>query len=273
MSIPTIIVDDEPLARQLVQSLLEDDSEIQVVEQCANGKEALRAIETVQPALMFLDVRMPGLSGFDLLEQVDQSDMPYVIFITAYDKYAVRAFEIHALDYLLKPFDKERFYDSVNRAKAMIRQQRLSGLTDKIFQLAQSHAGQNGEEVISSGLDTLNSSGVDSYLEEVVIREGGRILAVRVENIVWLEAANQYLRIHTLSGSHLLSRSLDTLLKQLDPAFFFRIHRSAVVNAPFIKEVRSAKNGTYDIGLTSGKSLKLSRTRKHLLPQLLKYCS
>jgi two-component system LytT family response regulator len=258
LKIQTLIVDDEPLARQLVRSLLAKDGDIEVAAQCANGQEALEAIDTYRPELMFLDVQMPGLSGFDLLEKVPPGHMPYIIFITAYDQYAVKAFEIHALDYLLKPFEKERFYESLARAKAVIGQQALSNLTDKIFQLTTTYKGEKENKA--------------AYLEELVIRDGGRILAVKTQDITWLEAANQYVRVHTGGASHLLSRSLDTLQKQLNAECFFRVHRSAVVNAHFVKEVRTAKNGACDIILTTGKSLKLSRGRKHILPELLKQC-
>ncbi|MCP5047619.1 MAG: response regulator [bacterium] len=282
MSIRTLIVDDEPLARELVRSLLKGDDEIEILTECANGREALEAIKTFRPDLMFLDVQMPGLSGFQLLENVETGLMPYIIFITAYDKYAVRAFEIHALDYLLKPFEKERFYESLSRAKAVIRQQTLSGLTDKIFQLATSFGGpspmnpdaqRNGGEHQSSSFPAIPTDDGSSILEEIVIRDGGRLLAVKMEDIIWLEAANQYLRIHTLKGSHLLSRSLDALQKRLDPDRFFRIHRSAIVHSAFIKEVRTAKNGTCDVILANGKSLRLSRSRRSILPHLLKHCT
>lgn len=267
LTIDTLVVDDEPLARQLVESLLAADKDIRVVALCANGPEALEAIRRHKPRLMFLDIQMPGLSGFDLLEKLEPELMPYIIFVTAYDQYALKAFEIHALDYLLKPFEKERFHESLARAKEVIHSQALAGLTGKILQLAKSHRDGG-----AAGL-TPELPDKTGYLQELVIREGGRLLAIKSRDIVWLEAANQYARVHTLNGSHLLSRSLDTLQKQLDGDCFFRIHRSAVVNVHFIKEVRTAKNATCDVILTTGKQLKLSRSRKHILPELLKRCS
>jgi two-component system LytT family response regulator len=271
--IRTLIVDDEPLARQLIFSLLAGDKEIDVVARCTDGKSALKAVNKYRPDLMFLDVQMPGLSGFDLVQSITPERMPYIIFITAYDQYAVRAFEIHALDYLLKPFEKERFYASVNRAKAVLRHQAMPGLTDKIFKLASSYTGTTAATQAEPGIDGVKNRSEDSYLTEFIIRESGRLLAIKVETIEWLEAANQYVRIHTNTGSHLLSRSLDALQKQLDPDRFFRIHRSALVHAAYIKEVRSAKHATCDVLLASGKCLKLSRSRRHLLPLLLSCCS
>lgn len=267
LSIDTIIVDDEPLARQLVESLLSKDTGFRVVARCANGEEALESIRRLRPRLMFLDIQMPGFSGFDLLEKLQPQLIPYIIFITAYDQYALRAFEIHALDYLLKPFEKDRFYQSLARAKEVIYGKTLANLTEKMLQLARFHS-----DTLPANLGT-ESPSETPFLKELVIREGGRLLAIKSSDIIWLEAANQYARIHTLNNSHLLSRSLDTLQKQLDNECFFRIHRSAVVNVHFIKEVRTAKNATCDIILTTGKQLKLSRSRKHILPELLKRCS
>ena len=267
MKIRALIVDDEALARQLIRSLITGDRDIEIVGECAGGREAIAAVKTFQPDLMFLDIQMPGLSGFDVLEKIEPQHMPYVIFITAYDRYAVKAFEIHALDYILKPFEKERFFESINRARTIIRQQGLSELTDKIIRMAQSVPGVH--EPGTSGRDREETS----FLQQVTIRQGGRLFAVAAADIVWLEAANQYVRIHTLSGSHLLSRSLDALEKQLDPQKFFRIHRSAIAHAAFIKEVRAAGSGTCSVLLATGDTLKLSRGRRGILTDLLKHCS
>ncbi|MGD2089065.1 MAG: LytTR family DNA-binding domain-containing protein [Candidatus Aminicenantes bacterium] len=269
MKIRTLIVDDEPLARQLIRSLLSEENEIEIIKECSDGEEALLAIKKYNPHLMFLDIRMPGLSGFDVLEKVDRSLMPYVIFVTAYDQYAIRAFEIHALDYILKPFEKDRFFASLKRAKTVIRQQELSRLTDKIIQLVKSNRGED-----TPIPDTLETDQQGSrFLRQIMIRNGKRLSVVDTADIVWLEAANQYVRIHTLTGSHLVSKSLDALQRQLDPQRFFRIHRSAIVQASFIKGVQAAKNGTYLVQLSTGRILKLSRRRRNILPGLLKYSS
>jgi two-component system LytT family response regulator len=267
MKIPTLIVDDEPLARQLVASLLKDDKEIHIARQCSNGYSALTAITTHHPQLMFLDVQMPGLSGFELIEKIPAAEMPYIIFVTAYDQYALRAFEVHALDYLLKPFDKERFYKSLHHAKRIIQHQSLRNSTEKIMAMSQSLKQSVDKKNITK--DEIEN---EPYLEEIIIRDSGRLIAAKIINIIRLEAANQYVRIHTTQGSYLLSKSLDQLQKKLDPKHFFRIHRSAIVHANFILEVRTARNGTCDILLTTGESLKLSRSRKYILPQLLKRC-
>lgn len=267
MKIRTLIVDDEALARQLIRSLITEDRDIKIVGECAEGWEAIAAVKTFQPDLMFLDIQMPALSGFDVLEKIEPEQMPYVIFITAYDQYAVKAFEIHALDYILKPFEKERFFESINRAKAIIRQKGLSELTDKIIRMVRSVPGVHEPETPGKSREET------SFLQQVMIRQGGRLFAVAAADIVWLEAANQYVRIHTLSGSHLVSRSLNALEKQLDPQKFFRIHRSAIAHVAFIKEVRTARNGSCSVLLATGDTLKLSRGRRGILTDLLKHCS
>ena len=192
--------------------------------------------------------------------------MPYVIFITAYSQYAVKAFEIHALDYILKPFEKERFFESVNRAKEVIRQQGLSRLTGEIIRMITSAPGAH-----IPGAPEKNQ--VEPFLQQLMIREGGRIFAVVVEDIAWLEAANQYTRIHTLTGSQLVSCSLKAVQNRFDPREFFRIHRSAIAHVKFIHEVRTAKNGACSVLLTTGKCLRLSRSRRGILTDLLKHCS
>ena len=266
MKISALIVDDEALARQMIRSLISDDKEIEVVEECGDGQGAIAAIKKYQPDLMFLDIQMPGLSGFQVLEKIEPRQMPYVIFITAYSQYAVKAFEFHALDYILKPFDKERFFESVNRAKKIIRQQGLSRLTEEIIRMIKTVPGAHLP-------GTPENSQVEPYLQHITVREGGRILALDVEDIVRMEAANQYTRIHTLTGSHLVSCSLRALESRLDPGKFFRIHRSTIIHVKFIHEVRTAKNGACNVLLTTGKCLRLSRSRRGILTDLLKHCA
>lgn len=266
MKIRALIVDDEALARQMIRSLISEDGEIEIVGECGDGREAIAAIKKYQPDLMFLDIQMPGLSGFHVLEKIEPQQMPYVIFITAYSQYAVKAFEFHALDYLLKPFEKGRFFESVNRAKEVIRQQGLSRLTEEIIRMIKTVPGTH----IPGVPENIQ---VEPFLQQLTIREGGRIFAVDVEDIVRIEAANQYARIHTLTGSHLVSCSLKAMQSRLDPRQFFRIHRSAIVHVKFIHEVRTAKNGACTVLLNTGKCLRLSRSRRGILTDLLKHCS
>ncbi|MCI0496539.1 response regulator [candidate division KSB1 bacterium] len=267
MNIKVLIVDDEQLARNLIRSLLSSVPDLDVVAEAADGKTALEAINHQQPDLMFLDIQMPGLSGFDVLKHIDPKIMPHVIFVTAYDQYAIQAFEARAIDYILKPFDKERFYHSVARVRELLKQQELARLTDQILQLARTHTNEIITEIEQQRHETT------SALDQIIVRERKRVFAIKARDIVWLEAANQYVKIHTLKGQHLLSQGLHILEKKIDPHCFFRIHRSAVVNIKFIKEVQLLKNGCHAILLTTGEQLTLSRNRRNLLNDILKFCS
>lgn len=260
MKLRAVIVDDEPLARQLIGELLAADPDVEVVAECASGAEALEVLPRLKPDLLFLDVQMPGLSGFDVLSRLPGgTDVPYVIFVTAHDRYALRAFELHALDYLLKPFARQRFEQSVARAKDAIRNQDLSELARKISSLASSVAG--GPASVNHGTST--------HRTEFRVHSGNVLHNVKVSEIHWIEAADQYVRLHTGETSHLLSQSLSSLEKDLDPQEFFRIHRSTMVNRAFVREIRTEKNGTHSVILTDGKRLRLSRARRKLLTDLL----
>jgi two-component system LytT family response regulator len=266
MKIKVLIVDDEKLARDLIRSLVCEREDIDIVGEASNGRMAVEMVNKLKPDLMFLDIQMPGVSGIEMISKIDPMILPYIIFVTAYDQYAIKAFELHALDYLLKPFEKERFFDSVDRAKAAIANQDLNRLTRKILQLTQGYSRQASADAGDKNKDK------PTYLERITFREGQRILAVKTVDIAWLEAANQYVRIHTLKKSHIISQSLNHLQQQLDPRVFYRIHRSAIVNSRFIKEIHTAKNGIHTIHLSGGHTLNLSRSNRMLLPELLKHC-
>lgn len=263
MKLRTAIVDDEPLARQLIRELLDVDSEVEIVTECGNGRDAVKALKKHQIDLLFLDVQMPGLSGFDVLARMQDERLPYVIFVTAYDRYALRAFEVQAVDYLLKPFSKRRFYESVNRAKHTIRTQGLADLASRVSSLADSYSD------LQTSLEEL-TEGARSYETEFVVRKGRALEAIRTTDIHWIQAANQYVRLHTADGSYLLSRSMASLMKELDPKRFCRIHRSTIVNAAVVREVRAEKNGTCSVVLNDGRQLRLSRGRRGVLSGLLK---
>ena len=266
MKIKVLIVDDEKLARDLIRSLLSELKDIEIAGEAANGRTAVELVTKLKPDLMFLDIQMPGVSGIEMISKIDPMILPYVIFVTAYDQYAIKAFELHALDYLLKPFEKERFFKSVDRAQKAIAHQDLNRLTRKILQLTQGYSRHISAEAEDKNDDK------PRYLERITFREGQRILSVKTADITWLEAANQYVRIHTLKKNHIISQSLNHLQQQLDPRMFYRIHRSAIVNSRYIKEIHTAKNGIHTIHLSSGHSLNLSRGNRVLLPELLKHC-
>lgn len=233
--IRTILVDDEPLARASVSILLRNDPEIEIIAECSSGAEALTAIRTLKPDLLFLDVEMPELDGFDVLEMLGTHLPPAIIFVTAYDKYALRAFETGALDYLLKPFDNGRFHRALDRAK-----QRADRPTDRA---------------------------APPYL---TVKSAGQIHFLKLSEIDWIEAADYYSCLHIGPKTHLLRRSMAELEAELDPNLFCRIHRSAIVQIDRVKSLQINKIGEYDVLLNDNTTtLRLSRRhRKHLQSRL-----
>ena len=245
-----LLVDDEPLARAMLREMLQGDPQTEIVGESVSGQEALEAIRKHSPDLLFLDVQMPDLGGFDVLEALG-NDVPYVIFVTAYDQYAVRAFEVNALDYLLKPFDKERFDVAWQRAKHQIAKERNGGTDQRILALL---------EELKAG---------NKYLERLVIKGGGRIYFLKTEEIDWIEAEGNYVSIHSGKKSHLLRETISSLEAKLDPKKFVRIHRSSIVRLDRIQELQPWFHGEYRIILHDGTQLTLSRNHRDNLQEAL----
>jgi two-component system, LytTR family, response regulator len=239
--IRVLIVDDEPLARGMVSEMLETDSEAEIVGECSNGRDAVKAIESLSPDLIFLDVQMPEFGGFDVLESFKNQKLPRVIFVTAYDQYAVRAFEVHAVDYLLKPFDRERFNTAWGRAKVHIRKDQLDRRDQHIMALLQE---------LKAG---------PTYIERLVVKTAGRVFFLDIKDIDCIEAEGNYVRVHNGPRSYLLRETISGLESQLDPKEFLRIHRSAIVRIDKIKELQPWFHGEYHVILEGGKQLTLSR--------------
>jgi two-component system, LytTR family, response regulator len=248
--IRTMIVDDEPLARRGIRAQLKDEKDIEIISECRNGSEAVEAIEKQSPDLVFLDVQMPELDGFDVLDAVGVERMPAVIFVTAYDRYAVRAFEVHALDYLLKPFDDERFGKAVQRARRQIERKSIDDVSSRLRGL----------------LDDLQAA--RKYVERLVVKSAGRIFFLSVSEIDWIEAADNYVRLHAGRESHLVRETMSSLEKKLDPTQFLRVHRSRIVNIRKIKELRPLFRGEYDIMLQDGKRLESGRGYRDRIQKL-----
>jgi len=244
-------VDDEPLARERIRDILETDSEIEIIGECAGGDEAIEAIERQTPDLVFLDVEMPGKDGFAVLEELGPERIPAIIFVTAYDQYAVRAFEVYALDYLLKPFDQERFEKALQRAKAHIQNEKSENITERIL----------------SALEEIKSKPV--HLERLVIKMNGHVFFVKTNDIDWLEAEGNYVRLHAGKESYLLRDTISALEGQLDTKRFVRVHRSAIVNVDRIQELQAWFHGEYRIILREGVQLTLSRSYREKLHELL----
>ncbi len=258
MKIRALIVDDEPLARSLIRELLSAESWIDIVTECGNGNDAVSAVRRERPDLLFLDVQMPGMSGVDVVASLEGESMPYVIFVTAYDHYAIEAFRQEALDYLLKPFSRERFQQSLRRARRSLRSRELASLGEKMSALVQSFAEREVEER------------PPAYTTRLQVRTGRKLQILAVSDVAYFEAANQYVRAHTREGPQLLSRSLSSLEKELDPRSFCRIHRSTLVNTAFVRDVFLDKGGACSVVLTGGERLRLSRRRRGALEDLLR---
>jgi two-component system LytT family response regulator len=249
--IHVLLVDDEPLAREMIREMLKDDPEAEVVSECVNGREAIEAIQEHNPDLIFLDVQMPEIGGFEVLEALKSVHVPHVIFVTAYDQYAVRAFEVHALDYLLKPFDRERFDSAWRRAKLHILATRNGEMDQRILAIL---------EELKAG---------SKYLERLVIKSGGRVFFLDTDDIDWIEAEGNYVSVHTGKKSHLLRETISSLEAQLDPKKFLRIHRSSIVKIDRIKELQPWFHGEYRVILLDGTQLTLSRNYRENLQEAL----
>lgn len=251
MTIRAVIVDDEPLARRRIRSLLVEAEDVEVIAECANGKEAIQAIEESPPDLLFLDIQMPELDGFDVLQAIGVGHVPVVIFVTAYDQFALRAFEAHALDYLLKPFDDERFEAALQRARERIRQQQGGDLDRRLRALLEEVRGDRG------------------YLQRLVVPTGHRSVFIRTEEIDWIEAERNYIRLHVGGRAYLLRENLSRIESALDPTTFCRIHRSTIVNIDRIQAVESLFRGEYLVVLHDGTKLTSGRSYRRNLHALM----
>lgn len=235
-----LIVDDEPLARQAIRMLLAGDAGVEVVGECS-GADGAALISAARPDLMFLDVQMPEVDGFDLLEQVGVDEAPVVIFVTAYSEHALRAFEVHALDYLLKPVSDERFASALERGKELVRLRRAGGAADpRLATLLRERSRQTGR---------------------ILVRDRGRTLVVDVDTIDWIEAADYYVQIHAGGASHLLRETMQELEQRLDERFF-RVHRSAIIHLDRVREIHPLFRGDRELVLADGTKVRLSRARR-----------
>ena len=253
-TVRALIVDDEMLARDTLRLLLEQHEQITIVGDCENGKEAVKAIRKERPDLVFLDIQMPEMNGFEVVETIGTEEMPVVIFVTAYDQYALQAFEARALDYLLKPFDDERFDQALERALERIHQRQVGALSTQLVDLLSNRQDEVAEEPQGTPDSTQ-----DGYLERIMIKERGSMFFVKVEDIEWIAAAGDYVSLHLGPKNHLIRETMGGLLKKLDPRRFVRIHRSNIVNVEQIKELKPYFHGDYIVILKNGKELKLSR--------------
>lgn len=247
-TIQTLIVDDEAVAREGLRKMLEAESDIELVGECADGREAAEAIQTVQPDLVFMDVQMPGMNGFEALMAVDETDLPVIIFVTAYDQYALRAFEVHAVDYLLKPFTNRRLQDALQQARHHLENSRTAELNEQINTLLERLDPQS------------RPAGNDPYVQRIPVRKRRRVQFIDVDTIDWMEAADNYVSLHVGDQNHLVRATLTEMEDKLDPKQFLRIHRSRIVNVDRIRELHPRGSGDCLIVLDDGTELLSSRT-------------
>jgi two-component system LytT family response regulator len=250
MAVRVLIVDDEPIARRGIRQHLSVHPSYEIVGECGNGAEAVRAIATLQPDLVFLDIQMPEMDGFGVINAVGAAKMPTVIFVTAYDQFALRAFEAHAIDYLLKPFDKARFARALDRARRQIEMTGVDDLRERLAEL-------------------LREGSAEKHVHRLVIRSAGRIFFLGVDEIDWIEAADNYVVVHAGRDTHLLRDTMNRLESRLDPNRFVRIRRSSMVNVDRIKELRPLFHGEYEVVLLDGQTLASSRRYRGRVDALL----
>jgi len=251
LKIRTLIVDDEQLARERVLSLLVGDQDIEVIGECRTGKEAIHAIRSESPDLVFLDVQMPEGDGFEVLQNIDLHRLPIVVFVTAYDHYAIRAFDVHALDYLLKPFDQSRFEKALIRAKSEVVLRNSTNVNQKLLSLLE-HIESNKK-----------------VLDRILVKSAGKVFFLKFDEIDWVESAGNYVKLHVESESHLLRETMSEMERKLGSEKFVRIHRTTIVNLDRIKEIQPWFNGDYVVILSNGSKLTASRGYKKKLSGVL----
>ncbi len=250
MTLRTLIVDDEPLARERVKRFLRDESDVEIIGECGNGNDAVSVIKAEKPDLVFLDIQMPEKTGFEVIRSLNSKSLPTVIFVTAYDQYALQAFEVHALDYLLKPFTRDRIHRAVARAREHIEGKRQGGLDERLFALI---ADLKQEK---------------KYLERLVVKTTGRVFFLKTDEIDWIEAAGNYVKLHSGRESHMIRETMNGIEAKLDPDKFLRIHRSTVVHIDRIKELHPMFSGDYAVILRDGTELALSRNYRERFLEL-----
>lgn len=253
MSLTVLVVDDEPIARHAIVRLLRDDPEIDIVGECGDGISAVGAIRSHSPDLVFLDIQMPAINGMDVVATIGAARMPATVFVTAYEQYAVKAFEANAVDYLVKPFSRERFAATLERAKTRVS--------------ASSAMGTQASAQILQALDALRQR--DDYLQRIPVRVDEHVVLVAVEDIVWIKAARNTVEIHLADRVHELRETMTTLAARLDPRHFARVHRSAIVNVRRVKAIHPWFNGHHVVTMDTGQQLRMSRYQNEAFLKLV----
>jgi len=282
MTFSTIIVDDEPLARKGLAIRLQAYNDINVIAQCCNGREAIEAIRAYQVDLMFLDIQMPGLNGFQVIEEISKQGlkMPMVVFATAFDQYAIKAFEVHALDYILKPADEIRLNQTIDKVRQYFKSSIDAEHKLKLIRLVSDVTGNDCQQILTELIDN-KPVNLSHYSDVLAIKDGSEVSRVSIKDILWIDAAGDYMCVHASDVSstnaisnrqentHILRKTMKQLEEHLDPKLFIRIHRSTIVNKNTIQKFCSQINGEYFLVLKNGKELKVSRSYKEKVKQTI----
>jgi two-component system, LytTR family, response regulator len=267
MNIRTLIVDDEPHAREGMRIRLSAFPEISIIGECSSGNEATIAINKLKPDLLFLDIQMPEMNGFEILQKINIDAPPIVVFVTAFDKYALKAFEFHALDYLLKPISEERLAETIKLVVTIARQKSIATYATRLRRFVDEYVISNDNSFEVPQIT--GSACVKIYINRLMIKMRDQISIIPVWDVEWIESAGDYVYVHSTGKKHLFRETLTALEQKLDPAIFIRIHRSTIVNLEKIKSLRQNEHGDYDVFLVNGIRLKLSRTYRNQFQKIV----
>ncbi len=269
--ITVLIADDEPLVRRRIKRLLASEPGVAVVKECENGVAAIAAVRERKPDLMFLDVQMPEIDGFGVIQALEPQQLPVVIFVTAFDHYALRAFEVHALDYLLKPFDADRFLAAFGRAREELARDQSARRGRRVLSLLDQLGRDESSAILAdraiAGDDARDDVPASTYPDRLMVKEGGSLFFIKAGDIDWIEAAGNYARLHVGREAHVIRETMHALEARLNPRQFIRIHRSTIVNLDRVKEMQPWFSGEYTVLLRDGRQLKLSRWYRERLEE------
>ena len=266
--IRVLLVDDEPLALRGLKLRLAEFSEIEIIAECSNGREAVKTIKEQSPDLVFLDIQMPGLDGFGVVRALIGGPAPLIVFVTAYDKYAIDAFEANALDYIVKPVEEERLKDAVHRAREAMKSKAAANRESQLIELL-ALLGEEERDRIKELINDPDWSEKERYAERLSFKDGSKVVVLNAGDIEWIDAAGDYMCIHAEGKTHIIRETMKALQKRLDPSRFQRVHRSAIVNIGKVKELHPHSNGEYFLTLENGAELKLSRSYKDVIARFL----
>jgi len=266
--IRVILVDDEPLALRGLKLRLQEFPEIEVVAECANGREAIKEIRAKAPELVFLDIQMPGVDGFGVVRNMIGAPAPLFVFVTAYDKFAIEAFEANALDYIVKPVEEERLKDAIHRARKAIKSKAAASRETQLVELLASLSDDDRDK-IKELIDDPDWTDKQRYTERLSFKDGSKVVVLAADDVEWIDAAGDYMCIHANGKTHIIRETMKALQQRLDPSRFQRIHRSAIVNISKVKELHPHSNGEYFLVLDNGAELKLSRSYKDVVARFI----